>query len=100
MVKMILASLLATLSVSIARGQEAREMKLIAHWQLQNQICDEGDEGDSGTWVACGRSDALAAMLAERGYCLDKGINLWRVGSHSERSSENERHWSCALISS
>lgn len=100
MVKTIVASLLTILSATATYGQEARELRLIAYWQSQSRVCDEGDEEASETWIACGRSDALAAMLAERGYCLDAGINVWRVGTHSEGRNADSRRWSCALVSS
>ncbi|GGE14921.1 hypothetical protein GCM10011390_37540 [Aureimonas endophytica] len=82
-----------------SRGESFDDERLIDLWASQRSVCQDGDEKSPDTWMACGRSDAFAAVLAARGLCLDAGQDVWRVGNAAS-ATRGEDHWRCSLVSS
>jgi hypothetical protein len=91
------AALFAALAAS-AKADNIDDVRLIDLWASQKQVCKEGDEKSPDTWMACGRSDAFAAILAARGMCLDAGQDVWRVGNHATVAGDGR--WRCSLVTS
>lgn len=96
---LVLAAAMAVASGLSANAEGIDDVKLINLWASQKAVCAEGDEKSPDTWMACGRSDAFAAVLAARGLCLDAGQDVWRVGTRAAAAG-GESHWRCSLVSS
>ncbi|WP_210248904.1 hypothetical protein [Aureimonas leprariae] len=93
------AALAVAFALPAAKADSIDDVRLIDLWSSQKQVCKEGDEKSPDTWMACGRSDAFAAILAARGMCLDSGQDVWRVGNHATMVGGDAR-WRCSLVTS
>lgn len=96
--KTFIATALIAACSAPAMADGIGDVELIDLWNSQKAICKEGDEKSADTWIACGRSDAFAAVLAARGMCLDPGQDVWRVGNRAKAGGGSA--WRCSLVTS